>query len=621
MIQLGHCIVTGQGEFKTSVSPEELVDDPGSPFHGHACSPFSAIMGPHDSENNSLPDLVSVTDSSLGSDSVDVDLGICQLCFEIHPHTPWDCPLFGITESQKANRSRESGTAVGSNTSAEKVGDGSSPDESECVPAVFSQDSLAVNQEAEEVCQAFKDFTTAFDTPENENEKEFWSVVDVLEHEAADGLRALAAGLRVEHAVVDKLREIEDGLRWLEIEERTADPRPLLAFHFNPRVGDAIIRDAWSSSASASLESLSLEPLTPYDNDDHNTYRVGNENFMAEELEIRNFYKLIFPGDRSPAISDWSVEEFDLFPPFRPNPAHIIDLTIGRALNEQYLSGSRSPSNLDSDNSREDVEAAAEFLQSDFSPRLGSRNHCSDQIRLELQSWTYKCSAHRLPHLQHEDEMGSEPANAALCALHSPLSKFVDYVAMAAEGVTDLCHPPSPPLFLFPWSAPPKLTDQIYEDEESAGQYVGALESSGDTGTRDIEGERSETWPKVGMKRKLSDREAEEGMRKCKSPKTSVHLALLETGSRLEDLVWHRYRAMDMSINGVWKLFRSEAGEHLSEEDNVSEELQYPATDDESSDDECHHPGPGQCRRCGRRLTASCPALADPGTNALGLAL
>jgi hypothetical protein len=65
----------------------------------------------------------------------------------------------------------------------------------------------------------------------------------------------------------------------------------------------------------------------------------------------------------------------------------------------------------------------------------------------------------------------------------------------------------------------------------------------------------------------------------------------------------------------------SKAGEHLSEDDDVSEGLQYPAMDDESFDDECHHLGPGQCRCCGRRLTTSCPALAGPGTNALGLAL
>ncbi|KAJ7794950.1 hypothetical protein B0H14DRAFT_3496554 [Mycena olivaceomarginata] len=733
MIPLGHRVATGQGEFKvatadtvmmksqTSVSPEELVEDPGSPFRGRAHSPFSAIiMGPHgvhfeaamardiyqrardslrlsgdelfssDSENDSLPNLVSVTDSSLGSESVDVDLGICQFCFEIHPPAPWDCPLFGITESQK--------------------------------------DSLAVNQEAEEVRQAFKDFTIAFDTPENENEQEFRSVVDMLEHEAADGLRALAAGLRVEHVAVDELREIEDGLRRLETEERTADPvwddspyprliretrgyararaqrptailqraqRPPVAFHFNPRVGDVIDRDTWSSSASASLELSSPEPLTPYDNDDYDAYRAGNENFTAEELEIRNFYESISPGDWSPAISDWSVEEFDLFPPFRPNPAHIIDLAIGRALNEHYLLGSRSPSDLDSDNSCEDVEAAAEFPQSDFSPRLGSRNRRSDQIRLELQSWTYECSAHQLTHLQHEDEMGSEPANAAL------------------QGVTDLRHPPSPPpysvsLFVGAPSESPQgnssptalnfslpLTTQLPVSDRTS-------ELSNPVGTRergDIEGEGSETRLKVGMKRKLSDGEAEEGMRKRKEPenhngphrrqsgapdgrRTSgaagnwfaaggpslasrffpscflhhlllfnlevakmqtlwsilqrngrVYLAdklheLLSIRLRNKYVVSHVLNAGYLDFNypegeaNYWDLLEdpdnisthhrtfsenqvyehsSEAGERLSEDDDVSKGLQYPATDDESSDDECHHPGPGRCRRCGRR--------------------
>ncbi|KAJ7905816.1 hypothetical protein B0H14DRAFT_2554251 [Mycena olivaceomarginata] len=597
MIPLGHRVATGQGAFKvatadtvmmksqTAVSPEELVEDPGSPLRGRARSPFSAIiMGPHAvwAQSRWMSTWASVNSAS-----------------KFHPPVPWDCPLFGITESQKVHRSRESGTAVGSDTSAEK-------------------DSLAVNQEAEEVRQAFKDFTIAFDTPENENEQEFRSVVDMLEHEAAEGLRALAAGLRVEHAAVDELREIEDGLRRLETEEKTADPVwddspvrllffsahnvPPVAFHFNPRVGDVIDRDTWSSSASASLESSSPEPLTPYDNDDHDVYRSGNENFTAEELEIRNFYESISPGDWSPAISDWSVEEFDLFPPFRPNPAHIIDLAIGRALNEHYLSGSRSPSDLDSDNSREDAEAAAELPQSDFSLRLGSRDHRSDLIRLELQSWTYECSAHRLTHLQHEDEMGSEPANAALPSLWTMLP-------WRQKASPDLRHPPSPPpysvsLFVGTLSESPQgnssptshdfslptttqlpvsverstQADQIYEDEGSAGLHIGALESGGGVGMRDIEGEGSETRLKVGMKRKLSDGDAEEGMRKRKSPKTilnceavkatgltddkvvrlmaGVRLALLETGSRLEDLVWHRYGVTDVSTNGVWKLFR-----------------------------------------------------------------
>ncbi|KAJ7735425.1 hypothetical protein B0H14DRAFT_2639183 [Mycena olivaceomarginata] len=751
MIPLGHRVATGQGEFKvatadtvmmksqTSVSPEELVEDPGSPFRGRARSPFSAIiMGPHgarfeaamardiyqrardslrlngdelfssDSESDSLPDLVSITDSSQGSESVDVDLGICQFCFEIHPPAPWDCPLFGITESQKANKSRESGTAVGSDTSAEKVGDKTAPDESECVLAKIFQDSLAVKQEAEVVRRAFKDFTIAFDTPENENEQEFRSVVDMLEHEAADGLRALAAGLRVEHAAVDELREIEDGLRRLETEERTADPvrddspyprliretrgyararaqrptailqraqRPPIAFHFNPRAGDVITRDAWSSSASDSLDSSSPEPLTPYDNDDHDA-----------------------------------------------------------ALNERYLPGSRFPSDLNSNNSREDAEAAAEFPQSEFSPRLDSRDPRSEQIRLELQSWTYECNAHRLTHLQHEDKMGSDPANAALRALHGPLSKFVDYVAMAAEGR----YQPTPPAI-----APRHIqafypVGQGYEEEGFAGQVVGTLAAGADAGKRDAEGEGAEVRPKTGTKRKLSDGEAAEGedrdgTRKRKSPKTSKFfgdslrrkvlnqeavkvdwsygrqrcapdggstVGLAGTGSRLEDMVWHRYGVTNrffpscylhhpllfdlevaklqnplllsirlrneyvvshvLNVRYIWisttprakrnywdlledpgqrfqpshRTFSTDQiYEHSEAERNACRTETTLVTTARTGDDStrlprtrartrgANHHGLDRCRRCGKRLAVSCPTLTDPGTNALGLTL
>ncbi|KAJ7303063.1 hypothetical protein DFH08DRAFT_977275 [Mycena albidolilacea] len=821
MLPLHHRVATSQGQFEvatadavmrepqTSVSPEELVEDPESLLRGRARSPFSAIiMGPHgarfeatmardiyqrareslrlsggelfssDSENDSLPDLVSLADSSLDSESADIDLGICQLCFEIHSPAPWDCPLFGTAESPEATRSRESGTAVGSDTSAEKIGEGSIQDEGEWVTARCFQDSTIKTQKAEEVRKAFKDFTIAFDAPEGENEKEFRSVVDMLEHEAADGLRALAARLRVEHAAVDELREIEEGLRRLETEEREAEEpiradspyprlihetrgyararaqrpaailqrgqRPPVVLHFNPRSGDVITRDTWSSSASASPESSSSEPLTPYDNDDHDAYRADNEYLTAEELEIRNFYESISPGDWSPAISDWSVEEFDLFPPFRPNPAHIIDLAICRALGEQYRPCSRSSSDPGYDNSREDAEAAAEFPQPDFSPRLGAGDQRSEQIRLELQSWTYECNAHRLTHLQHEDEMGSEPANAALRALHGPLSKFVDYIAMAAEGVTNLHHPPSPPPYAVSLFVGTPTEDPHGNSSPTSLDFslpmVTRLPMSVERSTqvgREDEGEGSEMRPRVGTKRKLTDGEAaeegdREGKKKRKNPKTTVkatgltddnvvrlmagvRLALLETGSRLEDMVWHRYGVTDCffpsrylhhpllfdlevaKLQTIWSIlqrngrvhladklhellsirlrneyvvshvlnagyldfnypegetnywdlledpdnvsthhrtfsedqvheYSPEAGKRLSEGDGISENgsyggLQYPATEDESSDEECHHHGPDRCRRCGKRLAVSCPTLTDPGTNALGLTL
>jgi hypothetical protein len=70
----------------------------------------------------------------------------------------------------------------------------------------------------------------------------------------------------------------------------------------------------------------------------------------------------------------------------------------------------------------------------------------------------------------------------------------------------------------------------------------------------------------------------------------------------------------------------SETEGRLSDRDDVSDNslyggLQYPATDDESLDEECHHHGPGRCHCCGKRLAVSCPTLTDPGTNVLGLTL
>jgi hypothetical protein len=81
------------------------------------------------------------------------------------------------------------------------------------------------------------------------------------------------------------------------------------------------------------------------------------------------------PGNWSPAVSDWSVEEFDLLPSFCVNPQRIVNWVVSRALNDlgTLSLGHEIGSDEDSDaDSREELEAHAELptaTESEAPPR------------------------------------------------------------------------------------------------------------------------------------------------------------------------------------------------------------------------------------------------------------
>ncbi|KAJ7810502.1 hypothetical protein B0H14DRAFT_2607274 [Mycena olivaceomarginata] len=175
--------------------------------------------------------------------------------------------------------------------------------------------------------------------------------------------------------------------------------------------------------------------------------------------------------------------------------------------------------------------------------------------------WIYEGKAHQQTHLHFEDEMGCEPANCALRALHGPLSTFVDYAAMAAEGISDLRCPSPPPYGLDNY--PPIPDDTPDSDSSSASLDLSlpgrSLQLAVSTERSTIEDEVGSGIPddfeavdvqqSVGSKRKNPDGETgglnQQGMRK----KTTI----LEAGRRIEDMVWHRYGITDVRESWPWK--------------------------------------------------------------------
>jgi hypothetical protein len=144
--------------------------------------------------------------------------------------------------------------------------------------------------------------------------------------------------------------------------------------------------------------------------------------------------------------------------------------------------------------------------------------------------WIYEGKAHQQTHLHFEDEMGCEPANCVLRALHGPLSTFVDYTAMAAEGIFDLSCPSPLPYGLENY---PPIPDNIPSSGLSSASLdhslpdcspqlpvsadhstIGGEEESGVLGDFEV----AEAQQNAGLKRKNPDGEMgglnQQGMRK-----------------------------------------------------------------------------------------------------------
>ncbi|KAF7361899.1 RT-RNaseH-2 domain-containing protein [Mycena venus] len=534
------------------------------------------IFGSDDSDYGDIPGLVgSVEDSRTNSSA---DLGICGLCFESQHESTLDCPLFRPKPSKER--------VVGGDGSSEGVLTEQRMMEMQQVldialgptmrewltlpPAAVPFQALVAA--AGEARKAFEEYTVEFEWRREEEEK---GIVRGMESTAADGLQAL----RREQGVV------KEGMDRKTAERRADSPFPrlprvtrdlshtahLIPPNFNVNRGNPVTRDEWSSSASASPSSSVTDDDAPvYDND---------EDDDSNSREIY-YQQTLSPGNWSPAVSEWSVEAWDLLSPFFSNPQRIIDEALSRALPRNSTTIS-----LPSDSATE--------LSGDEDYPSSSDEDGAAQIVQDLRLWTYEGNAHQVTHLRFEDEMGSEPANRALRALHGPLSKFVDYPAMAAEGVLNLrCPSPLPfKLANFPSVPDSPVSDDLPDvlsaptsldfvlptsavrstvgtrqaspallDDGAAGDLI---TGSGVPDTADIVGrewnpdDEEGGLNQNGMRKKTSKFHGDKLRRMVIEREAlkatgytdpvvirmmaGVRLATLEAARRIEDLVWHRY--------------------------------------------------------------------------------
>ncbi|KAF8134808.1 hypothetical protein K438DRAFT_1997552, partial [Mycena galopus ATCC 62051] len=107
----------------------------------------------------------------------------------------------------------------------------------------------------------------------------------------------------------------------------------------------------------------------------------------------------------------------------------------------------------------------------------------TEDVQLSLYYWAYEKALAQLDARRYEDETGSEPIEMALCILHGPLRSYVDYEAMASEGIQTLQQlapltPPHSPLNL-PMSPSSPISDDTPDSTQSPSSLDHSLPSTG----------------------------------------------------------------------------------------------------------------------------------------------
>ncbi|KAJ7116176.1 hypothetical protein C8R46DRAFT_1051393 [Mycena filopes] len=381
---------------------------------------------------------------------------------------------------------------------------------------------------------------------------------------------------------------------------------------FDPRHGSVVTRDSWSSSESDSSDDSSYEEV------EIPPYAAHQAPFIASPEDPQGWMTAgplewtttttVNPQDWSPAVSEWSVIEG-----FYEPVEWIIDEAVRRVLRSAPAASPAisPPSTLNTSSS--DAVSTPGSLSRSSSPDAHSDMEFEDVETAHLYEalfyWAADGAEHQEGHSRHEDRECGEPAREALKALHGPLSMFVDYTAMAADGVQSLQYlapfpdhliplPPSPTFADYghpsssldhslpsrsatpaPESTPISLGDvkeQPFPEEggeSSAPPFIITTDASVfsqrgvfDTPSNKREGPEGEDsgFPQEGMRKKFRKFDGEY-LRKAITENeaykaagltdhdticlfSGVRLGILETARRVEDLVWHRFDITEVRV-------------------------------------------------------------------------
>ncbi|KAF8213508.1 hypothetical protein K438DRAFT_1750773 [Mycena galopus ATCC 62051] len=500
-----------------------------------------------------MPDLVSISSSGGGSNN-SIDIGFCDLCLAPQHETELACPLFGT-----ANTEGFPGRAVVMNASS----DGMSNQNELRVNAVFNEtlgeyEVLGTRVPEEEK----RETRSALEVPDSPNEGAvFRTLVD-----AAVDARKMLEECTVEY------NEKEDGNRTIALADadqigsgvriRTATPfsPPRSPLRLPPRHRTLEPEDQHSDDV---LPCFAGTQARRYPMPTALRYRLSlNEDAFSpaslpggplrsiednEDLTLADRTEVIDSGEWSPVASEESVESQSL--------------TLLRWLIEEAIFRAWGwPSSYPPSYATDSIEPSSTSSESHSGFSCTSRYEFYDDNNFELHEslsfWVRDGNEHQRDHRRFENEMGVEPLHQALQALHGPLSFFVDYLAMAGQGVKDIistAFSPSPfSASVFPAASDlesgvtPKLTSDTPPSPTAASTSLDhslpvtverSPASPAPANPVMSEGE----WEEIvieplgagSRKRKYPDGEEEGLNQQGRRKKTPLR--------RIEDMVWHRY--------------------------------------------------------------------------------
>ncbi|KAF8189927.1 hypothetical protein K438DRAFT_1971425 [Mycena galopus ATCC 62051] len=446
-------VETLYGQQDTSVNPRDtVVRSPLAAATGRRTSGYSTEM--HDrraialateneswfgSDGGSMPELCSEPES--------VDLGLCPFCLGGVHATVFDCPLYvprlsdnEVVAVHALNSLASGGNIVTIwikfNVDVYLLGD--FPAFSELSPEMrraldntrgpLQTEWVApVALRPQETTAAIREILEKFTTEYDEERAREMASEEALAKELEEGL------LQARNTATDRTRadtpfpHIPAAVA--STHDRTNEPShtALLdppVFHRRGRVVD---RELWSSSSPS--QSGSSTSSDSYEN-------INSATFLHPTTAHERIPTLS-PGGWSPAVTEWSVET----PDFMFNPTWVIDEAVARALNAEAAAPPTTASTASSTNTTTSSNGDDEpGLHAPFHhlPQFTFQPGNPEDLQLALYFWLYDGALKQLDARCFEDDFGSEPAEKALRILHGPLHRFIDYTAMAAEGVHNL---------------------------------------------------------------------------------------------------------------------------------------------------------------------------------------
>ncbi|KAF8173215.1 hypothetical protein K438DRAFT_1981062 [Mycena galopus ATCC 62051] len=507
--------------------------------------------------------LVSVTSDGERSGS-SIGVGLCNLCLASQHDSELECPRFGtyIDEGGMGMKNlmnvlvgdAETTTGVDElevTASREGAGDQAKKTKPRCIPAVSGP--VLQDEAFQTLVDAAVDARKAFEdnTEEYDGDKEGSGCNEDCTIMLADADQ-IGVGVRIRPAT-----PFSPPFRQLYLPPRQGTPEPedrhsddgtpvlrrctsvppshadhIVTPSFTRR-GRVIMRDHWSSSPA----SLPGGPL--YENDEFNS--------PAERVEV------VEHGEWSLAVSEWVWGWPSSYPP-------------------SYVTASEDPSSTSSESyGGFSCTSRCEFYADDNS-----------DLHESLSFWVREGNEYQRDHRRFENEMGVEPLHQAVQALHGPLSFFVDYLAMAGQGVKEIISAafPPPPFHMSTFPVEPNMephcgsepSDELpspiaaptsldYSLPSTLGRPIGSS-ALANSATSDGEWEEVIIEPLSTGPRKRKHPDGEEGglnqqghRRKTRkfhgdSLRQTVieREALLEALRRIKDMVWHRYGVTEFAF-------------------------------------------------------------------------